>query len=119
MVRVDKSVLMKILNRSRDLINSGWCQGAQARDSKGIIARAELPGAVSFDITGALFKVTAELGCPQTDYVAVVNDVFDLTRPYLVSQKNTSMTDWNDSDGRTKEEVVNFFNIAIASLWRS
>lgn len=122
MVKTNKSILMKVLRKSRDLINNGWCQTSLARDSLGMRVGVDSLEAVTFDIAGALCRATKfvmEKGYAQTHYIDVVNDVFDLMRPYLVSQNSASMSGWNDSNGRTKEEVINFFDIAITSLQNS
>lgn len=54
----------QILSRAKALIfdERNWCQGAQARDLEGRKVRINDPSATSWDIEGAIGKVSNDLG---------------------------------------------------------
>lgn len=94
----------EILIAAKANIEKGWCQGVPAIDAYG---NPVLPGAESacaFCILGALRRAGGFTGA-----VDARNAIAELVPHGLVAN-------WNDTAGRTKEEVLALFDKAIARL---
>lgn len=80
----------------RQLIATGWCQGVYCQVTN------EIP---EYCLAGAIDRAT-ERSTALTDSI----------RRYLrLRLRDNSLMDWNDADGRTKEEVLTFLDEAIAN----
>lgn len=96
---------MSRLSEALKLIEAGWCQGVQARDENGketYIIKTGNPA--SYSILGALLKV-----CPTYREEMLAHDQLKRHIPW-----HWSLTDWNDAERRTKDDVINLFKKAIA-----
>jgi len=93
----------EILAEARDLVSSGWCRGADARDRTGQPVEAWSPGARSWSILGAVVAAAelpsdlngTRLG-PLRQALGALAEVIE--EPMLMS--------WNDDPGMTQAEVV-------------
>ena len=86
-----------ILNRAADIIEqTGWTQGAIALDAAGNPTSALSPAAVCFCTIGAIRKAAG--GHHRVSFYA--NNILK-TR---LGIRDTAV--WNDTAGRTKEEVI-------------
>lgn len=93
----------EILAKARDLVRSGWCRGADARDRSGAPVDAWSPGARSWSILGAVVAAAdlpsdlggARLG-PLRQALGALAEVIE--EPVLMS--------WNDDPDMTQAEVV-------------
>lgn len=100
----NKYTLEELLVAARDLIETkGWCQKASARDARGIITPFLGPRTASFSMSGAL--------------CSLMNPVLEPWRKaseILRSVVGCAIGLWNDKHDRTKEEVLEAFDKAIA-----
>ena len=84
-----------LLGAAARLRHCGWTQGAYARDAAGTPTGSRMPDAVCWCLDGAL-RATADFDV----------DAADIARDALASALGMSVTAWNDSPGRTKDEVI-------------
>lgn len=96
------------LAEAKALVLKSWNQGCFARNAEGLKVGATSPEAVSFCMFGAIMKVTE-------------NDDGHTTAPiYLAIWAQEmkhgigNMIQYNDTKGRTKEEVAAIFDYAMA-----
>ena len=86
-----------LLNLAADLIEQkGWTQGAMALDAAGTPTKALSPDAVCYCTLGALAKAA---GGHERVEGRLVSTLAKQLKVY-------SIVDWNDTPGRTKEEVI-------------
>lgn len=83
------------LRNARALIEKGWTQGLLARNKDGEGAFSDATEAVSFCAVGACVRSGVSCG-------------------HLKKLLGVDTTSWNDTPGRTKEEVLDLFDRAIA-----
>jgi hypothetical protein len=76
------------------ILRNGWCQGAGARDCDGQSVPYYGPSAVCFCVTGAIMHIYGR----DAAYVGCINKLHRSIPDVAVT--------WNDTPGRTKEEVV-------------
>ena len=88
-----------------DYLELGWCQGSLALDSKGNRIHSSSDDAVSWCFLGS---VEAAFYPNETMIVFFRNTVRILMREGLWDDSYTPVGDWNDTPGRTQEEVVVF-----------
>lgn len=104
---------VEYLEKGLELIKKGWCQNAGARNKNGCSVSARSPEAVSYCMDGALYKTL-------NPYIDVDNKLTISLRGRLyinaiLRSKNYlhSLITFNDTEGRTKEEVIDVFEKAI------
>ena len=88
------------LGNARTLVERGWCQGAEARDSRGQAIPAVSPDATAWSLLGALQAITAG------DRTTELQDVGDAVAALAELILDPSLANWNDSEARTKLEVL-------------
>lgn len=98
---MEKQVFLTKLRRARDLIQSGWTQGEDARDAEGHPTYLENDGATCWCMVGALVRA----GIPRSQ--------FEFEYP---NGESESVLFWNDEPKRTKAEVLACFDNSIAAL---
>lgn len=89
---------LPVLREARKRVAAGWSQYVGARDRNGRAVNVDSPDACEFCITGAL-AVSGDRG-----------SAGGLLRRLLGMQPHK----WNDTKGRTHEEVLNLFDEAIS-----
>lgn len=93
----------------RFLKNHGWCLGSYARDAEGNSVRPSMQ-ACSFCAAGVLFVVYG------TDGFGVTDELFKAEKSlYRVLDRRKfegAISGFNDTPGRTKEEVLELFKEA-------
>jgi hypothetical protein len=106
------------LQGARKLIDAGWCQGSFAKDKDGRAAyySADRRKAVAYCMLGAIgatcYMPSAPYNSPAYDDAkALANKVGDLLRKRVSPE--TSLSIWNDGTGRTKDQVLELFDMAI------
>lgn len=94
----------EILRKAKALIENGWCQGSNAKDSAGDRCDERSDRAASFCALGALVRIRS-LEC---------QDEYPWTAPtYLIPVIHSNdIVGWNDAPSRTKAEVVEAFERA-------
>ena len=77
------------------LLNSGtaWCKGANARDADGLPCAPRSPNAVSWDLTGALIKLSEG----QSNYTSFNETLSILTTRVPATFKSRDIEAWNDT----------------------
>lgn len=94
------------LIKARAKIAAGWCQGVPARNAQGSPVYADSSAAVSFCIVGAL----SALGLGDYEYSAAYAALHARSGMSCLA----SLSRFNDTHGRTQEEVLALFDKAIA-----
>jgi hypothetical protein len=82
------------------LKNHDWCQGAWARNATGIKVRPLDPRATGFCLGGAVCAVY------WSEDESKYNEAIGKVRAVLEKQGITYVGAWNDTPGRTKDEVL-------------
>lgn len=90
----------ELLHNARALVEQGWCQGAEARDANGRAIDVGAADAASWSLLGAL-QATA-VADSSTDLQGIGDAVAALAELIL----DPSLANWNDSEARTKLEVL-------------
>lgn len=99
---MNKELRNQKLEEAKQLILKGWCQKSSARDVDGEITSCLANEAISFCALGAVCRVTGmNFGAPSR-----VFDLHDLAKE--MGYKHA--IDFNDTPGRTIEEVAEFFD---------
>lgn len=96
---------VQVLMEGKKLIERGWCQGALARNEGGLRVPIYDSRVTSVCSVGALVAGSAEHGdvCEAEDLLRVAAGVY-----------HSDVPTWNDDPQRTKEEVIQAFDDAIA-----
>jgi hypothetical protein len=111
--------ILTTLIEARRLINDGWSQKTFAQDSKGNMCDWRSKRAERFCSVGALYKATSHGreydSCADIVLCGVVFQVLaGHIDPGYVESSSCIVT-YNDAKGRTKEEVLDAFDRAIAA----
>jgi hypothetical protein len=101
----------KALERARDLVAKGWCQGAEARAEDGTPVDPEDPRAARRSLLGALRAATA-----QANNRHVLEQVGTSTLALAVAGRPEELRDWNDDPRRCHDDVLAAYDAAIALL---
>lgn len=101
---------LQILTRARKLLSNRkrWCQGASARDKRGLPTLPLSDNAVSFCAYGAIQRASdGDIG--QCD---IILD----KEACRISKKKGNIASYNDARGRTHAQILALFDSAIARL---
>jgi hypothetical protein len=90
----------KLLHDAGVLVEKGWCQGTEARDAGGLATDVGAADAASWSLLGALQAIT--VGDPSTQ----LQDIGDAVAALAELIMDPSLANWNDSETRTKLEVL-------------
>ena len=103
-----KTVKQALIDTKTILQTKDWCQGNYARDANKKPVIASDPSAVSYCLVGAIWAAT-----PIIDWHlrAEISECLQLLNG------NSIPTKWNDQKGRTKQEVIDLLDKAIASCF--
>ena len=102
-----KMDIVDTLLAARDIVADGWCQKAPARTTDGRGVLANDPDAAAWCMAGAIEKVTGN------DHVT---DAHRFVYQYLADEKHIGLFGFNDTEGRTKWQVVGMLDeIATAA----
>lgn len=98
-----------ILRAAAELIECGWCCGADARDPAGAPVSASDPSATAWSLLGALVAVSER---PGTNTRALRDALWGISGVIPES----SLDGWNDAGGRTQGEALRMLVDAQGSL---
>lgn len=101
-----------VLTRAKGLIETGWCKGAEARDSEGMPVRVSNPRAVSWCLRGAVSKAADELTPFQGDYAGALR-AYNRAYGCLTKVCHPSPVAVNDDPSTTLQGVVARLDSAI------
>lgn len=90
----------KLLHDAGALVERGWCQGTEARDANGEATDVVAADATSWSLLGALQATTV------ADPSTALQDVGDAVAALADLIMDPSLANWNDSESRTKLEVL-------------
>jgi hypothetical protein len=90
----------KLLHDASVLVERGWCQGTEARDVNGRAIDVGAADAASWSLLGALQATT--VADPSTE----LQDIGDAVAALAELILDPSLANWNDSETRTKLEVL-------------
>jgi hypothetical protein len=90
----------KLLHDAGVLVERGWCQGTEARDANGNATDVVASDAVSWSLLGALQASTV------TDPTTEIQDIGDAVAALAEVIIDPSLANWNDSETRTKLDVL-------------
>jgi hypothetical protein len=90
----------KLLHDAAALVEQGWCQGTEARDAHGAATDVGAADAASWSLLGALQATT--VSDPSTGLQEIGDAVAALAELIM----DPSLANWNDSESRTKLEVL-------------
>jgi hypothetical protein len=113
--RADDEVAREILIQTRERLQSGWCQGADARDESGSAVDPWSDRARSWSLLGALVAVTDPLAPLGNARLGALRRALAALAEFVVEP---SLADWNDADARTKENVIDVLDQALLYLGR-
>ena len=109
-----------MVSEARRLVQSGWCQGAHARDRAGLEVSSWSEEARSWSLLGALLSSWHRQDSQDdADVVAHLADAHALgeATEVLGEVVGTAALDrWNDADKRTKKDVVAAMDGALRAL---
>lgn len=117
---------IEMLRQARDLVASGWCQGVYSRNEDGHKANAFGEEACDFCATGSLMAAMYRNEATWNDLYecfgilsgAIVDSGFNMSQPasniHQSDLDSVRIQRFNDTMGRTQEEVVAVFEQAIA-----
>ena len=109
---VTRSRGLRLLRNARELISSGWCQGADARDREGAAVDPWDEHAVQWSILGAIVQVL-ELEAEEYGEVPL-EELASALYAIADSIEADSLADWNDAAQRTQAEVIETIRAAEA-----
>lgn len=90
----------KLLHDAGVLVERGWCQGTEARDASGRATDVFSDDAAAWSLLGALQATT--VSDPSTE----LQDIGDAVAALAELILDPSLANWNDSEARTKLEVL-------------
>jgi hypothetical protein len=90
----------QLLHDAGELVEKGWCQGTEARDSSGHATDVTAASAASWSLLGALQATT--VANPSTE----LQDIGDAVAALAELIVDPSLANWNDAATRTKLEVL-------------
>jgi hypothetical protein len=90
----------RLLHEAGVLVEQGWCQGTEARDADGRATDVRAEDAASWSLLGALQATT--VADPSTG----LQDIGDAVAALAELILDPSLADCNDSEARTKLEVI-------------
>jgi hypothetical protein len=109
-----------MMSEARRLVQSGWCQGAHARDRAGLEVHSWSEEARSWSLLGALLSSWHRQDSQgDADVVAQLAEAHALgeATEVLGEAVGTAALDrWNDSAQRTKKDVVAVMDVALRAL---
>lgn len=102
-----------LLERGKEKIEQGWCQGEFAKDCNGLKVDEVTPEAVEWCAMGGFLRAYHELCLsvgegPEPGAYKVAERSLLMACPML-----EGIDCWNDAEGRTQESVVHLYNDAI------
>lgn len=103
------------LKRARQHIKRGWCQKAYAVDAHGAPTLDHFPEARCWCAVGAIRRACSEFGLDSLDSIPAVKQLAQHIESEEVSDTE-AVLEWNDVEGRTKEEVLKLFDRTIKDL---
>lgn len=100
-----------VLRETAQLVERGWCHGAEARDVSGAGVAPDDPAATAWSLVGALART---VDAPGADLTALRDALWGISAVI----PDWSLETWNDAPGRTQAETLQMLSEASTSLRR-
>jgi hypothetical protein len=100
-----------VLRRAKELITRGWTQLTPAQDEFCASCDVRSDWARKFCLMGAIARA-----CVDFQSLAVWNSLCDVLWTIGPIRASRSPVDWNDSPGRTQQEVLDVLHLAIGRV---
>jgi hypothetical protein len=113
--RPDDDVAREILVQTRERLETGWCQGADARDGAGAAVDPWSDRARSWSLLGALVAVTDPLAPLGNARLGALRRALAALAEFVVEP---SLAEWNDAEARTHANVISVLDEALRYLGR-
>jgi hypothetical protein len=113
--RADDDVAREILLQTRERLESGWCQGADARDRSGGVVEPWSERARSWSLLCALVAVTDPLAPLGDARLGALRRALAALAEFVVEP---SLAEWNDAEAQTQVSVIAMLDEAIGYLGR-
>jgi hypothetical protein len=101
------NAMRKVVLHAAELVEGGWCQNTLALDARGKEVDPCHPAATSFCLVGALFRANS-------DSPVEWRGLFPLVYRCAARKGYVDPVTWNNTTGRTKEEVAAFLREAAS-----
>lgn len=101
-----------VLRETAQLVERGWCHGADARDVSGVGVAASDPAATAWSLVGALAFISDARGA---DLSALRDALWGISAVI----PDWSLETWNDAPGRTQAETLQMLVDAATNLRRA
>ena len=98
------------LKAARAFIVRGWVQGPLAVDSTGLAVPPHSSNAVAWDMMGSIYAAGKEAGPHPQQH----REAMEAIRMQIPPMPTMQLSTFNDASGRTKEEILDVFDKAIA-----
>lgn len=102
---------LRVLQRARKLLESGWCQDMCAQDMQGREVYYDKESAKLFCTLGAVYRAASDLhaqGAAEQLAFKRLTHVLDLP-----PRDFDSLGQWNDDPHRTRDDVLALFDLAM------
>jgi hypothetical protein len=103
-----------IVRDARSRVASGWCQGEDARDAAGVAVEFWSEDARAWSLLGAL--VTPSHPSPLANVEVSLSELAAAVVVVAEVLHTPSLKDWNDTPGRTQQQVVSALDTALERL---
>lgn len=104
---------IQVLKDAREILaNNTWGQGVDARDAQGRMTDPHDPSATCFCSYGALVRACGPKNFTDEAYTTLQQEI---VKDGYRDEFGTMLTRWNDTVGRTRGEVLDLFDKAIAT----
>jgi hypothetical protein len=97
---------------ARSLVATGWAQGSSARDASGESVDPWSSSATQWSLVGALVAVWAKSRRTRSERDTAIA-AFQKANLSLLAATRDSPQSWNDEPGRTRQEVLLLFELAL------
>lgn len=111
-LRVVNAVVETWLEEAYELILSGWCQGASARDASGKEIEPSSAFARQWSASGAIERVWRRATIDPN----VAIDAYAHAHTSFAAVVHRQPQEWNDAPGRTVREVLDAFAVTLARV---
>jgi len=99
-----------VLKKARELLAGGWCQQSMVNDSRGVaLILPVVEAGCSFCIYGAVTQAG-------WDHDDIVDQAVEILDDVCVPLGYSGIVGFNDTRGRTQEEVVDLLDVAIGRM---
>ena len=112
-LKVVMNSVKQVLTDAAQLVRGGWTQGAEARDATGQSIEATKPAATCYCLVGAIRRAAPNCELSVESILALRKSP---SCPIGADGNPVGLIYWNDTAGRTADEVASFVEKVAAEL---